>query len=136
MYQYDNIEQQFNAQLEALLDPPPDLFSTHISIPPQLLDLFMSLHTHNIGVEDETSESGGLLEEIQIEERPTIHRRLEEFDVDKDTRRRWKAIAVPAMCLLFGLLFGISAGVLLAGGEVGGDTCGTPSSIFGEFNNT
>lgn len=93
----------------------------------------MAVHTHTVDPEGETSERGGLLEEIEIEERPAIRRRLEAFDIDEDTRRRWKVLVVPAMCLFFGFIFGISAGVLLAGGEGGGGNCSTPSPSFGEF---
>lgn len=92
----------------------------------------MVLHSHKIDVEGESSERGGLLEEIQIEERPTHRRQLDEFGIDEDARRRWKVFVVPAMCLLFGFVFGISAGVLLAGGE-NGDKCSSPLSSFGEL---
>lgn len=76
-----------------------------------------------------TSERGGLLEEIPISNSSTtnlksrrhniILQRLREFDLDDDDddiKHRWKVLVVPGLCLFFGFIFGISAGVLLAGG--------------------
>lgn len=83
----------------------------------------MAINTHDLDPEGgSTSERGGLLEEIPItdsKKHSAIMRRLQEFDVDEDTKTRWKAFVVPGLCLFFGFIFGISAGVLLAGGTAG-----------------
>ncbi|KAM7212756.1 protein of unknown function (DUF3328) domain containing protein [Rhypophila decipiens] len=70
--------------------------------------------------EGESSERGGLLEEISINDKKqsAIQRRFQEFEIDEDTKTRWKVLVVPGLCLFFGFIFGISAGVLLAGGDV------------------
>ncbi|KAK4208596.1 hypothetical protein QBC37DRAFT_69842 [Rhypophila decipiens] len=68
----------------------------------------------------ESSERGGLLEEISIDgkKQSAIQRRFQEFEIDEVTKTRWKVLVVPGLCLFFGFIFGISAGVLLAGGDV------------------
>ncbi|KAM7205152.1 protein of unknown function (DUF3328) domain containing protein [Naviculisporaceae sp. PSN 640] len=78
-----------------------------------------------------TSERGGLLEEIPItdsKKHSAIMRRLQEFDMDEDTKSRWKLFVVPGLCLFFGFIFGISAGVLLAGGTGAGGFASTSGS--------